>query len=322
MNTTILEQFANATSLDTASLLELTQKTLKEATSTTHNELQELLLEKERLEHKISRKSDELQHLKYSFFDTIESLHPDNKEFLEKLHSIKIQSVELLDILEEMIESAILTTLEKGDDIQETLHEIIKEITFQTLNAHILNAVRIRQIFTSILQSSLNVAIASPNQADLILRGTLLGIRSALSRSIEKFRQYLLYVPEEVKALYRNEYLTIETQLEHLDTLSLDILSDLRKTNPPAIVNQLTRVTLEIPLDEDDLSLLSKETASLLKSKLATFHQELLQRSEKLLASPKAQEAKAMGIRAWSVAKASMQGAINSAKEAIDKNTK
>jgi hypothetical protein len=322
MNTTILEQFANATSLDTASLLELTQKTLKEATSTTHNELQELLLEKERLEHKISRKSDELQHLKYSFFDTIESLHPDNKEFLEKLHSIKIQSVELLDILEEMIESAILTTLEKGDDIQETLHEIIKEITFQTLNAHILNAVRIRQIFTSILQSSLNVAIASPNQADLILRGTLLGIRSALSRSIEKFRQYLLYVPEEVKALYHNEYLTIETQLEHLDTLSLDILSDLRKTNPPAIVNQLTRVTLEIPLDEDDLSLLSKETASLLKSKLATFHQELLQRSEKLLASPKAQEAKAMGIRAWSVAKASMQGAINSAKEAIDKNTK
>jgi uncharacterized protein YutE (UPF0331/DUF86 family) len=322
MNTTILEQFANATSLDTASLLELTQKTLKEATSTTHNELQELLLEKERLEHKISRKSDELQHLKYTFFDTIESLHPDNKEFLEKLHNIKVQSVELLDILEEMIESAILTTLEKGDDIQETLHEIIKEITFQTLNAHILNAVRIRQIFTSILQSSLNVAIASPNQADLILRGTLLGIRSALSRSIEKFRQYLLYVPEEVKALYRNEYLTIETQLEHLDTLSLDILSDLRKTNPPAIVNQLTRVTLEIPLDEDDLSLLSKETASLLKSKLATFHQELLQRSEKLLASPKAQEAKAMGIRAWSVAKASMQGAINSAKEAIDKNTK
>lgn len=322
MNTTILEQFANATSLDTASLLELTQKTLKEATSTTHNELQELLLEKERLEHKISRKSDELQHLKYSFFDTIESLHPDNKEFLEKLHSIKVQSVELLDILEEMIESAILTTLEKGDDIQETLHEIIKEITFQTLNAHILNAVRIRQIFTSILQSALNVAIASPNQADLILRGTLLGIRSALSRSIEKFRQYLLYVPEEVKALYRNEYLTIETQLEHLDTLSLDILSDLRKTNPPAIVNQLAGVTLEIPLDEDDLSLLSKETASLLKSKLATFHQELLQRSEKLLASPKAQEAKAMGIRAWSVAKASMQGAINSAKEAIDKNTK
>ena len=319
MNTTILEQFANATSLDTESLLELTQRTLKETTSATHNELQELLLEKERLEHKISRKSDELQHLKYNFFETIESLHPDNKEFLEKLHNIKVQSVELLDILEEMIESAILTTLEKGDDIQETLHEIIKEITFQTLNAHILNAVRIRQIFTSILQSALNVAIASPNQADLILRGTLLGIRSALGRSIEKFRQYLLYVPEEVKALYRNEYLTIETQLEHLDTLSLDILSDLRKTNPSAIINQLAQISLEIPLDEDDLSLLSKETASLLKAKLATFHQELLQRSEKLLTSPKAQEAKAMGVRAWSVAKASMQGAIKSAKEAIDK---
>ncbi len=319
MNAQILEQFNNATSLDTASLLELTQKTLKEATSTTHDELQELLLEKERLEHKISRKSDELQQIKYRFFDSIESLYSNDTEFLEKLHGIKIQSVELLDILEEMIESAVLTTLEKGDDIQETLHEIIKEITFQTLNAHILNAVRIRQIFTSILQSSLNVAQASPNQADLILRGTLLGIRSALVRSIEKFRQYLLYVPEEVKALYHNEYLTIETQLKHLDTLSLDILSDLRKTNSPTIVNQLAQIALEVRLDEDDLSILSHETANLLKGKLTSFHQEIMHRSEKLLSSPKAKEAKAMGVRAWSVAKATMEGAIKSAKEAMDK---
>lgn len=319
MNPKILEQFSNADALNTAALLELTQKALTKATCATHDELQELLLEKERLEHKISRKSDELQHLKYRFFDSIESLYPENKEFLEKLHGIKIQSLELLDILEEMIESAILTTLEKGDDIQETLHEIIKEITFQTLNAHILNAVRIRQIFTSILQSALNVAQASPNQADLILRGTLLGIRSALIRSIEKFRQYLLYVPEEVKALYHNEYLTIETQLEHLDTLSLDILSDLRKTNSPAAVNQLAQIALEVRLDEDDLSILSHETASLLKTKLTTFHQELTRRSEKLLASPKAQEAKAMGVRAWSVAKATMEGALKSAKEAMDK---
>ncbi len=322
MNPRILEQFKNAPTLDTESLLELTQQALKEATASSHDELQELLLEKERLEHKISRKNDELQHLKYDFFDSIETLYCDDAQFLEKLHIIKIQSLELLDILEEMVESAILTTLEKGDDIQETLHEIIKEITFQTLNAHILNAVRIRQIFTSILQSSLNVALASPNQADLILRGTLLGIRSALVRSIEKFRQYLLYVPEEVKALYHNEYLTIETQLEHLDTLSLDILSDLRKSNPPTMVNQLAQIALEVPLDEGDLSILSHETANLLKTKLSTFHQELLQRSEKLLSSPKAQEAKAMGVRAWSVAKATMEGALKSAKEAIDKNAK
>lgn len=319
MDQTILEQFKNAPTLDTESLLELTQKALREVTTSTHNELQELLLEKERLEHKISRKRDELQYLKYNFFGQVESLYSTDAQFLEKLHGIKIQSLELLDILEEMIESAILTTLEKGDDIQETLHEIIKEITFQTLNAHILNAVRIRQIFTSILQSALNVAQASPNQADPILRGTLLGIRSALRRSIEKFRQYLLYVPEEVKAFYHNEYLTIETQLEHLDTLSFDILSDLRKTNSSSTVNQLAQIALEVRLDEDDLSILSRETASLLKTKLTTFHQELLHRSEKLLTSPKAQEAKAMGVRAWSVAKATMEGAIKSAKEAMDK---
>jgi hypothetical protein len=297
----------------------LTSTLLKEEASLLHAELENLIEQKEKIERQISRTSDELQHLKYQCFDVLEKKFSDNDDVLAKLHLIKIQSVDLLDILEEMVESAIITTLEKSSDIEETLHEIIKEITFQTLNANVLNAVRIRQIFSSILQSALNVAEATPNQAEPILRGTLLGIRSALHKSIEKFRQYLLYIPDEIRALYHKEYQMIEDELEQIHTLFGQIVHGLSKNNSSVLIEKLSAIGTEIRLDSDELAVLSQETAKLLQGKLSKLRQEVTQRSAALLNSQSAKDAKAMGKRAWSVAKSTMEGALKSAKEVIDK---
>jgi hypothetical protein len=321
LNATLSSRFEalHASQLSLSELRALTQNILHETTLGVHDELESLLAQKEHLEYLITRKNEELQHVKYRFFDEIETHYAADEPFLEKLHLIKVQSVELLDILEEMIESAILTTLEKSSDIEETLQEIIKDITFEILNANVLNAVRIRRILSAILQSAIDVAEATPNQAEAILRGTLLGIRLALHKSIEKFRQYLLYVPEEVKALRRNEYLQIEEELEHIDTLYVQIVEGLRKNNSAEIINTLTRLGTEVRFDTDELSNLSHETAVLLQNKLVKLREEMKSKGEKLLNSPKAQEAKAMGVRAWSVAKSAMEGALKSAREAIDK---
>lgn len=292
---------------------------IEEETLTLHDELEELMAQKERIERLILRKSDELQHLKYTLFDIFEKMMGDEEKTLEKLHQIKIQSVDLLDILEEMVESAIITTLERGSDIEETLHEIIKEITFETLNANVLNAIRIRSILSSILQSALNVAEATPNQAETILRGTLLGIRSALYKSIEKFHQYLLYVPDEVKALYRDEYKTIENELDHIDTLFAQVIHSLSNRNSPATIAQLEAVSHDIRFDTEEIKHLSKETVELLRNRLSKLTRGVTERGNKLLKSKSAQEAKAMGVRAWSVAKSAMNGAIKGAKDAMEK---
>lgn len=300
-------------------LREFTTSLLKEATLSFHNELEDLMAQKEQIERQISRKSEDLQQLKYRFFDILEKQFVDNEKMLEKLHQIKIQSVDLLDILEEMVESAIITTLEKGSDIEETLHEIIKEITFETLNANVLNAVRIRRILASILQTALNLAEATPNQADTILRGTLLGIRSALYKSIEKFHQYLLYVPEEVKALYRAEYKTIEEELDNIDTLFIQVIHSLKNRNSPIILARLEAISNDIRFDTEEIKHLSKETVELLRNRLSSLKRNVSEKSAKLLNSKSAQDAKAMGVRAWSVAKSTMQGAIKGAKDAMDK---
>lgn len=284
-----------------------------------YHELEELIAQKERIERQIARKSEELQHLKYNLFNAVEKQIGTSDDILERLHQVKLQSIDLLEILEEITESAVITTLEKGSDIEETLNEIIKEITFESLNANVLNAVRIRRILASILQSALNVAEATPNQADTILRGTLRGIHAALLKSIEKFRQYLLYVPEEVKALYRDEYKTIELELAQVDTLFAQIFHGLKSHNASDMITKLERLNDEIAMGSDELSRLSRETVELLRSRLARIRQGVTAQGNKLLQSKSAQEAKAMGVRAWSVAKSAMEGAIKGAKEVMEK---
>lgn len=303
------------TALSLAELKVLSNALLEEETAELQDSLEDLMAQKERIERQITRKRDDLQHLKYTLFNALEKHMGDDATQLEKLHQIKLQSIDLLDLLEEMIESAIITTLEKGSDIEETLHEIIKEITFETLNANVLNAVRIRRILSSILQSALNVAEATPNQANTILRGSMLGIRSALHKSIEKFRLYLLYVPEEVKALYREEYKLIEDELRQIHTLFKQIVHSLSKNNSPDMIEKLKSIGQDIRFDTEELSILSHETVELLRSKLSRLKQEMNDRRNQLINSASAQEAKAMGARAWSVAKA----AIKSAKEVMDK---
>ena len=293
----------------------LSNALLEEETAELQDSLEVLIADKERIERQITRKRDDLQHLKYTLFNALEKHMGDDATQLEKLHQIKLQSIDLLDLLEEMIESAIITTLEKGSDIEETLHEIIKEITFETLNANVLNAVRIRRILSSILQSALNVAEATPNQANTILRGSMLGIRSALHKSIVKFRHYLLYIPEEVKALYREEYKLIEDELGQIHTLFDQIVHSLSKNNSPDMISKLKIIGQDIRFDTEELAILSNETVELLRTKLGRLKREMNDRRNQLINSASAQEAKAMGARAWSVAKA----AIRSAKEVMDK---
>ncbi len=321
LNLELQEHFKtiDAEHLSLQELREHTVGALKTQTMALHNELEDLMAQKEQIERQIVRKSEELQQFKYRFFDALEKMFAENEPLLEKLHQIKIQSIDLLDILEEMVESAIITTLEKGSDIEETLHEIIKEITFETLNANVLNAVRIRRILASILQTSLNVAEATPNQAETILRGSLLGIRSALYKSIEKFHQYLLYLPDEVKALYRNEYKTIETELDNVDTLFVQVIQSLKHHNTPTMMDTLASIAQDIRFDTEEITHLSKQTVELLRNRLSKLTRGVTEQGNKLFKSKSAQEAKAMGVRAWSVAKAAMEGAVKGAKDAMDK---
>ncbi|MBN2895230.1 MAG: hypothetical protein JXK05_04990 [Campylobacterales bacterium] len=295
--------------LKTLSSVILSQETL-----VLQEELQALLTQKERLERQIERKREALQDAKYEVFNAIEAQFDNQDEAIRaQVHQIKLQSLDLFDMLAEMVESAIITTLERGYEIEETIREIVKEITYETLSEGPLGAVRIRKVIATMLTTALGLAEASPNQAEEILRGTLRGIRSGLVRSLSRLKKQLYYLPDEAK----HELIEDPAEPLKVDQLFSQMISEAGKHAPASCAETLERVSKEIHYDMQELVSLSKETMEIMRERFNVA----VEKGSKVLNSKTAQEAKRMGISAWSSAKTALGSAIKTAKEKMDKNS-
>jgi hypothetical protein len=297
----------------------LTETVLEIETQSLHDQVQELLAQKEQIERQLERKSMELQNAKYDVFNALEvNLGADASSLQRDLHQIKLQSIDLFDMLEEMVESAILTTLEKGYDIEDTVKEIVKNITHETLNEGTMSTLRIRKIIYTILKSVISVAEATPNMAEDILRGALRGIRSGLVKSIKEFKQQLQYMPDEVKAAMLKDYSDFD-ELNQINLIFTQTIQSLSSTTDASTEAMLVRVSKDIHLDMDELIHISKETVEVMRDRLSSVTKEAFERGSRALQSAKAKEAKRMGIQAWSAAKTALDSAIRTAKDKIEK---
>lgn len=283
---------------------------LRAQTATAQSELESLLVQHERIERQIERKSDELQQHKQEVFHVMESLLETAPESVQaKLHQVKLQSIDLFDMLEEIIESAIITTLEKNHEIEETIEEITKEVTHETLSEGPLEPDRIRLVIGAILHRAVEVSEATPNQADAILRGTLKGVRSGLIKSIRRLKKQLLYMPEEL-GLTEN----MQRELLRSDVLFTQILQNEAVQCSAESQVLLEKLTKGIRHDLEELVEVSKETVDLMRAQLS----KALSRSQ-VLNSKAATDAKRIGISAWRSAKSVLEGALQNAKDKMDR---
>jgi len=309
-------------SLESSHLNALTSCVIGQSTKSLSSELEELLLQKERIERQLDRKTHELQSKKHHLFSILEELFLENgadSESIAKLHSLELQSMDLLTLLEEMVESAIITTLEKGTNIEETLEELAKEITLHTLDEGILSATRIRHIISSILKIAIDVAEATPNSANVILEGTIKGMRRGLIRALDRFKQRFSFTPDEAKILLIDDPQSLYNELHHTDALFIQTIEALAVQSSPNIKAELENILADIRYDMEELTLISKETLEIVGDKLSIFAKDAVKKSTKMLQSDKAQEAKKLGVHAWGVARNVLDGAIKGAKDAIDK---
>jgi len=291
---------------------------LEEKTEHLHQDIENLLAQKEKIEREIERKSHEIQQSKYALFNDLETLISD-EETLAKLHQIKLHDVDLYEVLEDLVESAIITTLEKNsNETQELIEEITKEITFETLNEGALSSIRIRKIISKILQTAIDVAEATPNMEEKILHGVIKGVRKGLIKSIKQFQKQLLYMPDELKHELINDTQDIESELVYTDTLFNSVITNLINSSTPTSAKVLEKVSTEINYEANELLTISKETAEVMSERMQHLRQEAIKRSSEMLKSETAQEAKRLGIHAFKVAKAAINGAVKSAKDAIE----
>lgn len=303
----------------TTSILDIETKTL-------HDEVEALLAQKEQIERAIERKSVELQESKYNVFNAIEAQFSadSDKDVLSKLHQVKLQSIDLFDLLGEMVESALITTLEKDQDgdIKETTEEVIKELTFEAIKEGSLNTIRIRKILSTILQSAIDVAEATPTRADEILGATLKGMRSGLIRSINRFKKRLAYMPVEAKHILIEDYDTIIEDLNQTDVLFSQVVQTQANESSNSTRKLLVDLKKEMRYDLEELVNISKETADVMKERFSSLAKSVAKKSEKALQSPTAKEAQRMGKQAWGLARSALENAIKSAKDAIEPKEK
>jgi len=299
----------------------LTTTILDIETKKLHDELQELIVKKEQIERNLERKSEELQEAKYSVFNAIEILIPeDDSATLSKLHQAKLQNIDLFDLLSETVESAVITALEKSKDFEanETIEEIIKELTYQTIKEGTLNTIRVRKILSTILHSSIEIAEATPNISEDILEATLRGMRAGLLHSIDRFKKRLAFMPLEAKHILIEDYDTIMEDLNQTDTLFLQVVQTQANESSPSVRKILIDINQKMHYDLEELVHISKETAQVMKTRFSALAKTAVKKADTALQSDTAKEAKRMGIQAWGVAKSALGSAIKSAKGAIE----
>jgi len=313
----------NAININELSLLDM--KTFATAiidieTSMLKNDVEMLLAQKDAIERSLEKKSDELQNKKYEIFDTIEQ-ELSSEIALSKLHQVKLQTIDLYEILSEMVESAIITALEKEQEgeIKESLTEVIKEITFESIKEGSLNTIRIRKILSTILISAIDIAEATPTKAQNILSATLKGMRAGLIRSIDRFKQRLVYMPVEAKHILIEDYDTIIADLNETDRLFSQVIATQAAESSAQVSKLLLELNKEMHYDLEELVHISKEAAEAMRERFSSFARVAVKKADSAMKSPKAQEAKRMGKEAWGVAKVALESAIKTAKDAIDK---
>ena len=290
-----------------------------------HDELEGLIAQKEQIQRSLERKSLEIQEAKYGVFNSIEStLEENDTQTLSKLHQVKLQSIDLFDLLSETVESAIITALEKSKDSEakETIHEVIKDLTYETIKEGTLNTIRVRKILSTILQSAIEIAEASPNISNEILESTLKGMRSGLLHSIDRFKQRLAYMPLEAKHILIEDYDTIIEDLNQTDTLFLQVVQTQANESSQLIRKELIDINKKMHYDLEELVHMSKETAQVMRDRFSTFAKGAVKKADTALKSDAAKEAKRMGIQAWNVAASAVGTALKTAKDVMDTKDK
>lgn len=304
---------------------DITAEIVESRTKKLRDELQELLLQKELIEKSLQKKSTELQETKYAIFNDIESvIDKEDTQTLSKLHQVKLQSIDLFELLGETVEGAIITALEKSKDSEakELIQEVIKELTYHTIKEGTLNTIRVRKILSTILHASIDIAEATPNTSEDILEATLRGMRAGLLESIDRFKKRLAYMPLEAKHILIEDYDTIMEDLNQTDTLFLQVVQTQANESDPVIRKILLDINKKMHYDLEELIHISKETAKVMKDRFSALAKTAVKKADTALKSETAKEAKRMGIQAWGVAKTALNSAIKSAKGAIEPKDK
>ena len=279
--------------------------------------IQTLLTQIDKLKSEIEVQKQELKsELIETFHElqkAIDSLpEPTRSEAQKVLDSYKLSSLEFLGILAETTESAIINALERGEDIQETITEITKDLAHQTIDINV-DATHIQDISKTILSIAATIAEATVNYADEILEGAILGVKQGIRKSLAKFDETIRFTPDEARSLIIENYETILQDLPHIHEIYMRTIQEVAQESEPGIQEKILSIAQRNESIFERLRMEGEKAIGSLKKRFEEFIGEGAQ------VKLGTEEAKRLGLQAFNKAKQSLHNAIKGAKDAMGK---
>jgi hypothetical protein len=308
------------------------------------------IYEKEQLEKWINNQRNYIKKVISSTYDAIEeSIDSEDIALQKALQDSKLRGIEMLGILKETAQEALLTTIEKGDDIEDTAAEITKNISFQAINEGDFTKKRFLDVAKGIIDAAIEITDTDQAFAKELLYGTVHGTKEGIAKAVEKFKNDLKFAPEEVEAILGRDLAETKKELLKIDEEYVQMLRECANESDGAAKNiikeiideeldssfaKIQRISFEAReaitdrLEElrKNASFIEKEFKQKaskrleeLKKEMSELEKKAEEKVENLRKNPRTQEARKLGIRAWEVAKGMADGAIKGAKDAMKK---
>ncbi|WP_281951628.1 DUF6781 family protein [Nitrosophilus kaiyonis] len=307
----------------------ITKEDLEKAVSTIiediksekEKKIEELISEIDKINREIEHEKEDLKNRLNDAFKLLENLAQeleDEKryELIKIIEKNKLKSLEFLGILKETTEAAFITAIEKNEDLEETIKEITKNLTFETIDTKV-DKEHIEDVAKTILQVASEIASVSINYSDEILRGTIFGVKEGISKSIEKFKESIEFTPIEARELVFENYDKIVKDLENIDQIYISCIKDIAYKSDAGIKEKILEISKELESVIYRLKHEAQNAINIFKIKFSDFTNEA--KSTTSIFKEKAEDAKKLGLRVFEMAKAAINGAIKGAKEAINK---
>lgn len=276
------------------------------------------------LRNKIETQKNAIKNeVSQTFYELKQSIDSSDfgKQISSSIDDAFLFEVEILGILKETAESAFITTLEKGEDIELTIGEIAKNLMYSAVCEANFHKENILQSSKIILNSAFELANEYKNLADELCIGVVKGTQEGIGLGVEKFKTSFHYCAlEEDLNLKEKELIDLEDEFIALlkamakdyDNPVAQILKNLLENDLDTLFAKFKRLMSEsraqIVLSINELKKKPKvdDFSRLTQSKLNVFKKEISD-LEKVVSEKykdfNTTQAKKLGISLWEKAK-------------------
>ncbi|MBE2987058.1 hypothetical protein CCAL12920_08700 [Campylobacter sp. RM12920] len=172
----------------------------------------------------IKLKQEEIRNTLKLSFETAEEVVAKNdfegkEEILNLLNNAIIRETRMLGILKESAQSAFLTTIERAEDVNDTILQIAKNMTYVAILGGEFSKNRMLEISKTIIVAACEVANEGHIFSKELVDGSVNGAKEGILKAIEKLKDENKFAPDELK---------LNSELAQLDKIDEDFIAMLR----------------------------------------------------------------------------------------------